>query len=84
MQCVGDAEHESRASAGLLPARAACFKLLMADERLWPALTAALLAINDYSCTQTSIPSGLDPRKMIGGGANSSLAQSARISMQHW
>lgn len=35
--------------ADRLPARAACFKLLMAEERLWPALTAALLATGDYS-----------------------------------
>lgn len=35
--------------ADRLPARAACFKLLMAEEGLWPALTAALLATGDYS-----------------------------------
>lgn len=32
-----------------LGARASCFETLMADRRLWPALTAALLAIGDYA-----------------------------------
>lgn len=35
--------------AGRLPARAACFEKLMGNRRLWPALTAALLATGDYS-----------------------------------
>ncbi|WP_410875111.1 DUF262 domain-containing protein [Nocardia sp. A7] len=34
--------------------RAHCFEALMGDRRLWPALTAALLATGDYSRTRQS------------------------------
>ncbi|GIF12651.1 DUF262 domain-containing protein [Actinoplanes teichomyceticus] len=35
--------------ADRLPARAALFRKIMADQSLWPALTGALLATGDYS-----------------------------------